>query len=283
MTSYLENKRIAFIGAGSMAEAIIRGLVNREIAKPEQLYATNRSNLEQLETLHKRYGIHGSAQPAEKLAFIRNADIVVVAMKPKDVKQAFGEFREALHADQLLISVVAGLSIGTIEALVPKGMPIARTMPNTSSTIGLGATGIAFSERVTPELQETALTVFRAIGEARVVPESLINAVTGVSGSGPAYVYYFLEALIDAGIESGLDPELARDLAVQTLLGAASMVQQTGSDPAELRRKVTSPNGTTEAAIKVFDEQQLKETVKAGVRRCMERAKEIGDQISARN
>lgn len=281
MTSYLENKRIAFIGAGSMAEAIIRGLVTKEIAKPELLYAVNRSNQEQLETLHKQYGLNVTAEPEEKLSFIRNADVVVVAMKPKDVKQAFGAFSEALNAGQLLISVVAGLSIATIKALVPAGMPVARTMPNTSSTIGLGATGIAFSEGTTPALQDTALTIFRAIGEARVVPETLINAVTGVSGSGPAYVYYFLEALIEAGVEGGLDPQLARDLAVQTVLGAASMVQQTQEDPAELRRKVTSPNGTTQAAIEVFDQQQLKETIQAGVRRCIERAKEIGEQISS--
>lgn len=276
----LTGLKIAFIGAGSMAEAIIRGLIEQDMSTPEQLFAINRSNSEKLQQLRERYGISCTSEPESKEAYIRQADIVVIAMKPKDVRQAFSEFAGFLHAGQLLVSVVAGLSLDTIANLIPEGMPAVRTMPNTSSTIGMGATGLCFSEGVSPEQQSIALSVFKAIGEVSVVPEPLINMVNGISGSGPAYVYYFMEAMIKAGIDGGMDPALARDLTVQTVLGAAAMVKTTQEDPAELRRKVTSPNGTTQAAIEVFDRLGMGEAVTAGIRRCVERAAEIGETIS---
>ncbi|WP_438445657.1 pyrroline-5-carboxylate reductase [Gorillibacterium sp. sgz5001074] len=271
---------IAFIGAGSMAEAIIRGLIQQNIAEPGRIYAMNRSNREQMESLRNRYGIHCAFEPDDKEAFIRKADIVVVAMKPKDVRQAFSEFSGFLRPDQLLISVVAGLSLDTIAMLVPEGMPAVRTMPNTSSTIGMGATGLCFTSNVSPELRKTAVSLFGAVGEVIVVPESQMNMVNGLSGSGPAYVYYFMEAMIAAGVEGGMDEELARQLTVQTVLGAAAMVKTTQEAPSELRRKVTSPNGTTQAAIETFDRLGFSDAIGAGVKRCVERAAEIGAQIS---
>jgi len=281
MNETLSGKKITFIGAGSMAEAIIRGLIQQEMALPQNLFACNRSNQEQLEALRQRYGILASTQLEAKNDAIYNADIVVIAMKPKDVNAAFGEFRSFLRSEQLLVSVVAGLSLETMEALVPAGMSIVRTMPNTSSTIGMGATGLCFSGGVSAEQQQLALEMFKSIGEVAVVPEHLINMVNGISGSGPAYVYYFMEALIAAGIEGGLEPELARSLTVQTVLGAAAMVKTTQEDPAVLRRKVTSPNGTTQAALEVFDRFDFTQAVSAAVNRCVERAAEIGEQISS--
>lgn len=276
----LTNKKIAFIGAGSMAEAIIRGLVQQNIAKPGQIYAVNRSNRTQLEAMCKQYGIHAALEPGEKEAFIRGADIVVIAMKPKDVRKAFEEFSGWLRKDQLLVSVVAGLSVDTISLLVPEGMPVARTMPNTSSTIGMGATGLCCSEQMSEEQKNMAVALFKATGSVYVVSEDMMNMVNGISGSGPAYVYYFMEAMIAHGIAGGLTPILARDLTVQTVLGAAAMVKATGEEPAELRRKVTSPNGTTQAAIEIFEQQGLPEIIGAGIRRCVERAAEIGASIT---
>lgn len=277
----LTNRKIVFIGAGSMSEAIIRGLIHQEIAQPEYVFAINRSNKEQLKSLKEQYGIRVALEPEDRERFVRDADLVVVAMKPKDVRQAFGEFSAWLRPEQLLVSVVAGLSLDTIHLLVPEGMPVVRTMPNTSSTIGLGATGLCSSESVTPPLLDMALAMFKAIGTVSIVPEAMMNMVNGISGSGPAYVYYFMEAMIAYGVEGGLTPELAKELTVQTVLGAAAMVKATGEDPAELRRKVTSPNGTTQAAVEVFERQGLGETVGAGIRRCVERAAEIGAGISA--
>ncbi|MDF2922080.1 MAG: pyrroline-5-carboxylate reductase [Paenibacillaceae bacterium] len=276
----LTGKSIVFIGAGSMAEAIIRGIIQQEIAQPEHVYAINRSNVEQLAALKERYGIHCAFEASEKEEYIRRADIVVVAMKPKDVRQAFAGFSNLLRPEQLLVSVVAGLSLDTISLLVPEGMPVVRTMPNTSSTIGLGATGLCYSAGVSASLQNMALAMFNAIGEVSVVPEALMNMVNGISGSGPAYVYYFMEAMIAHGIEGGLAPELSRNLTVQTVLGAAAMVKATQENPADLRRKVTSPNGTTQAAIEEFERQGLSRIISSGITRCVERAAEIGTQIS---
>lgn len=154
-------------------------------------------------------------------------------------------------------------------------------MPNTSSTIGLGATGISFSESVNDEQRNLALTMFNAVGLSAVVEEPLIEAVNGVSGSGPAYVYYLMEAMIDAGVQLGLSPEAAKDLTVQTVRGAAEMVFSTGENPGELRRKVTSPNGTTQAAIETLDRFAFQEGLNKAILRCAERAREMGDAIRA--
>jgi pyrroline-5-carboxylate reductase len=158
-------------------------------------------------------------------------------------------------------------------------MNIVRTMPNTSSTIGLGATGISFSSTVSNGQRLLAETMFQSIGLTAVVEEPLLDAVTGVSGSGPAYVYYLMEAMIEAGLSLGLSEEAARELTVQTVLGAAHMVKATNENPAELRRKVTSPNGTTQAAIETLDAHSFSQAVVRAIGRAAERAGEMGDEI----
>lgn len=281
MSNLLADRRIVFVGAGSMAEAIIRGLVGQGIAAPDRIIALNRSNAEQLERLRERYGIRTGADAAAKERAIREADIVVLAMKPKDAAQALLDNRRLLRREQLLVSVIAGLSIATLESLALAGMPIVRTMPNTSSTIGLGATGVSFSQGATQADRDIALALFAATGIVAAVDERLLDIVTGVSGSGPAYVYYMMEAMIAAGIEGGLAADDARSLTVQTVLGAATMVQTTGEEPAELRRKVTSPNGTTQAAIETLDARGVQGAIVAAVLRAAERAGELGRAIGA--
>jgi pyrroline-5-carboxylate reductase len=165
--------------------------------------------------------------------------------------------------------------------LIGEGRAIARTMPNTSSTIGLGATGISFSPAVTEAQRELALAMFRAVGTVAVVNEPLLEAVNGVSGSGPAYVYYLMEAMIAAGVDLGLTEEASRELTVQTVRGAAEMVRLTGEQPAELRRKVASPGGTTQAAIETLERYSFQEGMNAAIRRCAERAREMGEAIRA--
>jgi pyrroline-5-carboxylate reductase len=277
----LSSKKIAFAGAGSMAEAIFRGLIEKNIADPANIAVINRQDNAKLERLHDRYGVQVSADPNRKNEYIENADIVVLAMKPKDVETSFRDLKPLLNEKQLLVSVIAGLSIAKIEALLETRAPIVRTMPNTSSTIGLGATGISFSANITAEQRQLALAMFEAVGIVTVVDEPLLDIVTGVSGSGPAYVYYFMEAMIKAAVEGGLSEEEARRLTLQTVLGAARMVQITGEEPAELRRKVTSPGGTTQAAIETLDRHQFCEGIVRAVFRAAERAKEMGAAIAA--
>lgn len=274
-------KKILFIGAGSMAEAIIRGLVDGKIAAPEKVYAVNRSGGEKMAALEERYGIQTGGGTENTRTFLGLADIVVLAMKPKDVADSLKELRDSFREDQLVVSVVAGLSIQTIHLLLDRELPVARTMPNTSSSIGLGATGICFSKETDETDRELTLSMFRAVGEAVIVQEEQLSMVTGVSGSGPAYIYYMMESMIAGGIKAGLSPEEARLLTVQTVLGAASMVQTTGEDPSALRKKVTSPNGTTQAALELLDQFRFPEAVESAVLRASERDREIGESISS--
>jgi pyrroline-5-carboxylate reductase len=269
---------ICFYGAGSMAEAIVRGLISKRIASPAKIMMINRSNTDRLNELSARYGLRTSNRPDEVDAFFREADVIVLAMKPKDALHALQQAAHRMDR-QLIISVIAGLSIPTIEKAIGAPTPIARTMPNTSSTIGLGATGISFSASVSNQQKQAALTMFEAIGIVSEVEESQLDIVTGVSGSGPAYVYYLMEQMITAGIQGGLSENTASKLAVQTVLGAAEMIRLTGEKPADLRRKVTSPNGTTQAALDRLDSYRFPEAVVQAVLRAAERAGEMGRSI----
>lgn len=280
----LATAQITFLGAGSMAEAIIRGIIAQNKVSPDQIFAINNSNEQRLDELHTLYGIHTSSMKGNlELAHqrIQQADIVVLAMKPKDAASGLAAVQHILTDDQLLVSVIAGISITTLHAILGRPLPIVRTMPNTPSSIGMGSTGMCFSEQVEESQRLIAREMFEAIGQVVVVEESKIDLVTGLSGSGPAYVYYFIEALIQGGVQGGLDPETAKQLAVQTVIGAAGMVRTTGEDPAELRRKVTSPNGTTQAALEFMDQHQFLDTVAGAVRRSAERAQEIGEQLNS--
>lgn len=270
---------ICFYGAGSMAEAIARGLIHEELVAPAKISMLNRSNAERLSELHERYGVQTILQGSNNDSFLQEADIIFLAMKPKDAAVAIAELGPLLHSDQLIVSVIAGLSISSIEKLLGAEQAIVRTMPNTSSTIGLGATGISYSEKVTAQQRLVTEAMFQSIGIHAVVEESLQESVTGVSGSGPAYVYYFMESMIKAAEGMGLEPAMAKELVVQTVLGAAQMVKQTGESPQELRRKVTSPNGTTQAAIEAMTEDGLPEAIVRGMRRSAERAAELGAAI----
>lgn len=277
--SGIENMRICFYGAGSMAEAIARGMIHEKLVDPGQISMLNRSNEQRLAELHERYGVQTVLQGSTNDSYLRDADIIFLAMKPKDAAAAISAIAPLLHSKQLIVSVIAGLSISSMERLLGEAQPIVRTMPNTSSTIGLGATGISYSSKVTPQHRLVSEAMFQSIGINAVVEESLQDSVTGVSGSGPAYVYLFMESMLKAAEGLGLAPEIAKDLVVQTVLGAAQMVKQTGESPEELRRKVTSPNGTTQAAIETMTEAGLPEAIVKGMIRSSERAAEIGAVI----
>ncbi len=277
----LSSVKIAFVGAGSMAEAIIRGLVEQRITSAEQLYVMNRTNQTRLLELNQQYGVHIAPSQEQQQTFLHQADVVVLCMKPKDVALALVELRTALVRDHapLLISLVAGLSITKIISFVQNHIAVVRTMPNTSSTIGLGATGMSFHASVDEAQQQLAIAMFQAIGMVSLVDESQLDLVTGVSGSGPAYVYYFMEAMIQAAIEGGLPRDEAYALTIQTFLGAAQMVKQTGEDPKQLRRKVTSPQGATHSAIIAMEQLHVSQAIIKAVYASAHRSKEMGEQI----
>lgn len=271
--------QICFYGAGSMAEAIARGIINKELIKANRISMLNRQNADRLTELNERYGVQTILQGKENESYLREADIIFLAMKPKDAAEAIAGIKDIISPNQLIISIIAGLSIQSIDKLLGGHAAVVRAMPNTSSTIGLGATGISYSDRVSA--QQTLLTeaIFSSVGINAVVDESLQQAVTGVSGSGPAYVYYFMESMIESAIKLGFSEAAAKELVVQTVLGAAEMVRHTGEEPAELRRKVTSPNGTTQAAIELMQANDFAGTIQKGVSRSAERAGELGAAI----
>jgi pyrroline-5-carboxylate reductase len=282
MAAQLAQQKIAFIGGGSMAEAIIKGLLDRGQTTVGNLFVLQRSVRPVLQSVVTEPAIVPVVEPAAKVAAVRQANIVVLAVKPKDVAAAIAELREGFRPGQLLISVVAGMSTATLARKLDLAfaLPTVRTMPNTSSAVGLSATGVAFTADVSAEQQALALDLVRAIGQVEVVAEPLLDLVTGVSGSGPAYVYAMMEAMIQAGIDGGLDAAAAKRLTVQTFLGAATMVHTTDENPADLRVKVTSPNGTTQAALEYLAEHGFADAVKGAVHRATARAKEIGEALA---
>jgi len=277
--SNLGEYRICFYGAGSMAEAIVRGIINKNLIKAKQISMLNRSNEERLAFLQKEYGVQTVLEGLTQEQLLSEADIIVLAMKPKDAAAALKALKPILSSNHLIVSVIAGLSIESIKQLTNENQPVIRAMPNTSSTIGLGATGISCSADTSSSQRNAMEAVFQSIGQCIVVDEELQPAITGVSGSGPAYVYRFMEAMISGAQSLGLSYEEAKQLVAQTVLGAAEMVRITNENPAELRRKVTSPNGTTEAALHVLNEFQFAEAIEAAVKRSAERSIELGADI----
>lgn len=263
---------IAFIGAGSMAEAVIAGIVEQQVLPAQQVFVTNKSDYARLEELQKRYGVALLDPEREAL---RQADLVVLATKPKDIHQAMADIRPYLKEQAAILSVIAGVSIQTIEEGLGE-RPIARCMPNTSATIGKSATGVALNAATSEEMRQHILNLLASIGIVKEVKEDDLHAVTALSGSGPAYVYYLAEALEAAAIQKGLSKEISRDLIIQTLEGAAAMLRKTGTEPAELRKHVTSPNGTTEAGLKALERRFFKEAIEECIHCAENRSRELG-------
>lgn len=275
----LQHKHICFLGAGSMAEAMIAGLVSKKLVSPENITALNRGNRERIEQLITKYGI----RDLDKETAIKKADIIVLAVKPKDIESALLEYAHLTHKNQLFISVLAGISTDYLSSLLGHDAPVIRAMPNTSATIGLSATGIACGKTANEESLSMATRLFEAIGIVVPVEEDEIHGVTGLSGSGPAYIYYLVEAMEKAAADIHLDPEVARRLILQTILGSVEMLLKSGESAETLRKKVTSPNGTTAAGLDVLKQYKFEEGIRACIRRATERSRELGELTGTRS
>ncbi len=265
--------KIVCVGAGSMAESMIHGWINKRIMKPEEISVMNRSDQDRLEFLSDEYGVNIVCQEKTEL---KDANFILLAMKPKDVEAALSGIRDKLTGNTVIVSVAAGVSIDTIQKHVGN-FPVARAMPNTSAKIGKSATGVAWSKHVSKEQQHELRNLLSSIGSVTVVEEEQLHAVTGVAGSGPAYIYYFAEAMTEAAIANGLSKADAKKLVRQTFAGAAEMLQQ--EDFAELRIKVTSPNGTTAAGLKSLEKNNFKEIVGECVSEASKRSRELGKEF----
>ncbi len=262
---------IGLIGAGNMADALIRGILGQRLLLPNQVWATNRSNRDRLMALETNYGIRITTT---KPSLLDAATVLILAVKPKDMHDVFKEIGDTVRQDQLVISVAAGVPLTAIERALA-GVPVIRAMPNTSAAVQASATVLARGTHASEDHLHTATQIFQAVGDAVSAPEEVLDTVTGLSGSGPAYIYRFTEAMIAAGTDLGLSDALARRLAIQTLFGAARMLTQSEEDPAELRRRVTSPGGTTMAGLSVLEARGFANTVGEAVRCATARAREL--------
>lgn len=216
--------KLSFIGAGSLAEAIISGIVAKQFLPADHIHVTNRQSEERRDHIQSTYHVQTSS---DKAAVIKDADVIILAMKPKDVTEALQSIRSFIQPDQLVISVLAGVSTDYISYQLQTKAPVVRAMPNTSATIGFSATAIAGGQYATDAHIEQTKTLFQNIGTTTIVQEEDLHAVTGLSGSGPAYIYYFVEAMEGAAEEAGLKKETAKELIIQTLVGAAEMLKTT--------------------------------------------------------
>ncbi|KMY50691.1 pyrroline-5-carboxylate reductase [Peribacillus loiseleuriae] len=268
---------IVCIGIGSMAEAIISGMIARGGINPRQIKVANKSNQERLAYIQQQYGVCGHTSLE---AALTDADVVFLAVKPKDVLAALTAARPYLTENMLLISVAAGINLASLEGIIEKKMAIVRAMPNTSAAVGLSATALAANSLAGNAQLQTAIDLFTTIGTVSVVEEHKLNAVTGLSGSGPAYIYYVVEAMEKSAQEIGLDPVTAKQLIIQTIQGAAEMLKQSPKTPQTLRKEVTSPGGTTEAGLKVLEQHHVQNAFIACIEEATNQAKRMGDEIS---
>jgi pyrroline-5-carboxylate reductase len=265
---------IAFLGGGAMAEALIRGLL-RSGTKAEQLTATGR-RAERLEELSRAYGIRTTL---DNVAAAKGAQTVVLSVKPQAMGELLEQIAPAIDQKKLILSVAAGVPIAAIERKLGAGARIIRAMPNTPALVGTGACALAKGRHSTADDLATASALFHAVGIVTVVEEGLLDAVTGLSGSGPAYVFLVIEALSDAGVKVGLPRHTALKLAAQTVLGAAKLLLETNTHPGQLKDQVTSPGGTAIAGLHTLEAGGLRTTLIDAVEAATRRAKELGEQF----
>lgn len=266
-------RNVVIVGAGAMSEAIIAGMVKQSFLPSKDIVVMNKHNRQRLEGLHETYGISYIQTEKNQL---NEADVILLSVKPKDVPTALQSIKAHLHTNQLIISVVAGVSTDIIKNEVDLDIPIIRAMPNTSATIGYSATAITRGQFATQDDVTIAKQLFDTIGMTVEVAEKNIDIVTGLSGSGPAYVYYLVEALEAEAVALGLDADTAEALIMQTVIGAGQMLAQSGSSAKTLREKVTSPKGTTEAGINTLASFDFQKAVRACVKSATNRAIELG-------
>ena len=268
--------KISIIGAGNMGKALIKG-INQTlieegvISSPKDIIATRRSE-EELYKLEKEFSIETTTDNKKA---VTKGDVIILAVKPKVIFDVLDEISPAIDSSKLLISIAAGVTIQAIQSRLNEGAHIIRAMPNTPLQIREGAIAISGGENASEEDVSLAREIFTAMGKVVTVEEELMDAVTGLSGSGPAYIFLIIEALSDAGVKMGLPRETSLNLAVQTVLGAAKMVLETGKHPAELKDMVTSPGGTTIAGLHVLEECAVRSALIKAVEEAARRSSQL--------
>jgi pyrroline-5-carboxylate reductase len=267
MRSY---KRIGIIGTGKMGTALISGLLKARIVERANLCASDISS-QRCHDISQTYGIECLS---DNKALVANSDIVIIAVEPRHVKEVLEEIGDEL-TNQLIVSLAAGISIDFLKRSLLKPIPIVRVMPNTPCMVGEGMTVITFGAEVSEEMLKVVKEIFSSIGKILLLDESFFDAVTGLSGSGPAYAYIAIEGLVEGGLKAGLPEDVALTLAAQTVVGSGKMVLETRMHPASLREMVTTPGGVTIEGIKELEQGDVKSSFMRAVEKATQRAKEL--------
>ena len=264
--------KLAFIGGGMMAEAVIAGVLRERVLPAADIFVSEHK-MARVEELREKYGVQafGSTE-----IFLQDMDVVFLAVKPQAAQAALQELAGQMRADALLVSIVAGLPLRKLEALLP-AQAIIRVMPNTPLAVGAGMSAYALGSQASEAHEEKVRAILAAAGKVVCLKEELLDAVTGLSGSGPAFAFLAIDALADGGVAAGLARKDALLLAAQTLLGAAKMVLDTGRHPDELRDQVTSPAGTTIAGLRVLEERAVRGAFLDAVLSAAEKSKSLGE------
>jgi pyrroline-5-carboxylate reductase len=270
--------RVGFLGAGNMSGALIKGLLHAKVLPPDRIFASDAKS-ERLAHLHD---VHGIRTTTDNHALLKECDVVVLGVKPQVIDKVLTEVGGEFRSDQLIISVAAGVPIEALEARLPKGARVVRSMPNTPATVQAGATAIAAGAHAKEDDLRIARELFEAVGRVVILDEGLLDAVTGLSGSGPAYVMLIIEALADGGVKVGLHRDTAMLLAAQTVFGSALLLLETGEHPGRLKDMVTSPGGTAIAGLHTLESGALRKTLMDAVEVATKRAAELGREMSAK-
>lgn len=270
------NRAIAIIGAGNMGTSLLRGILNSKLAPHNKIIASG-THSARLEKLGSKWKVNHSLDNKQAVQF---GDIVMLCVKPYTIGKVLDEIKSVLRADQLLISIAAGVTIDSIQRRIGMDNPIVRAMPNIASTVDEGATAVSFGKSCNEEHQRIAISIFEAVGEVVVVEEHQLDAVTGLSGSGPAYIYMVIEALVDGGVKMGLPRDVARKLAIQTVLGSAKLVKESNLHPAILRDQVTTPGGTAINAVHELESHGLRSMLINAVATATLKSKELSETIN---
>lgn len=275
MTSPRTQEKIVFLGAGNMAEALVKGIQRVGLYPAHALYMTD---IEPQRLAHFMDVYHVVGSPHNTDA-VHEADVVVLAVKPQTLPRVVKEIKGHLSASVLVVSIVAGIPTRNLELGLGKGVRVVRVMPNMPALVGAGATALCGGQEATSADLDRTEKVFQSVGLVVRVDESLMDAVTALSGSGPAYVFYLVEAMMAAAHEMGLDTVAGRQLTTATVMGAARLLSETNYTPASLRQRVTSKGGTTEAAMSVLQEAGVYEALIKAIRTAQRRAHELSSQV----
>ena len=265
---------IAFIGGGAMGEALVRGMLAQKLYPADRIMISDPLDMRR-EFLRSEYGVRTTSDNRECAI----APHVLLAVKPNNMAGVLDGLRDVWCPGTLLTSILAGKTLRDLEAHLPEGMPVVRVMPNTPSLLGQGMAAVTANAATTPAQKALAVQLFEAVGEVVDLPESYFDAVTGLSGSGPAYVFLLIEALIEAGVYTGLPRRIARELVLQTVIGAARMVKETGMHPAELKEQVTSPGGTTAAGLQVMEAAAIRSILIQSVKAATVRSEALSGDV----